>query len=164
MGCSERGGARALASSAAGQCFLANSVPSAWRRKHGRALCRARLPPRRQVLAAAVAGYAAAGPPDAAARAGWSPDEDWAGGSAAAGPALQLVGAMRSGRAQVPLPSRPRVPRCGFGAEQHGVAQEVRGTGTACPLAGPSWAARVATAAHTLVHRLLQCSLQSVQG
>lgn len=41
MGCSERGGARALASSAAGQCFLANSVPSAWRRKHGRALCRA---------------------------------------------------------------------------------------------------------------------------
>ncbi|KAK9842213.1 hypothetical protein WJX81_000852 [Elliptochloris bilobata] len=53
-----------------------------------------------QVLAAAVAGYAPAERPAGAWLASWAPMEDWAGSDAAAGPALQLVEAMRSRRAQ----------------------------------------------------------------
>lgn len=51
-----------------------------------------------QVLAAAVAGYATVERP---ADQGRALVDDWAGGDAAAGPALQLVEAMRSRRAQV---------------------------------------------------------------
>ena len=58
-----------------------------------------------QVLAAAVAGYAAAERPPGAWLASWAPTEDWAGSDAAAGPALQLVEAMRSKRAQVCEPA-----------------------------------------------------------
>lgn len=54
--------------------------------------------PTLQVLAAAVAGYATVERP---ADQGRALVDDWAGGDAAAGPALQLVEAMRSRRAQV---------------------------------------------------------------
>lgn len=58
------------------------------------------------MLVAAVAGYAAAERPPGAWLASWAPTEDWAGSDAAAGPALQLVEAMRSKRAQVCKPTR----------------------------------------------------------
>lgn len=65
-----------------------------------------------QVLAAAVAGYAAAERPPGAWLTSWAPTEDWAGSDAAAGPALQLVEAMRSKRAQVCEPAFARERDC----------------------------------------------------